>query len=141
MISYAGYSYYAGHRGERKAQETIETLKTMIPGLGVDNDVVTGLGRDPLAYLSIDGVDIVGVIEIPSLDIMAPVMGQAQDDHLGGQGRKNVGLDTAAQAVGQDHDAGILIDIHDIDIVAAQLFTDMIDGLPAAFDIHGVIHY
>ena len=80
MISYAGYSYYAGHRGERKAQETIETLKTMIPGLGVDSDVVTGLGRDPLAYLSIDGIDIVGVLEIPSLDIMAPVTGQAVDD-------------------------------------------------------------
>lgn len=80
VISYAVYSFYDGTRGERKAQSIVETLGQMIPGLGTDSDVATGLGRDPLASVSIEGVDIVGVLEIPSLDIMAPVTGQAQDD-------------------------------------------------------------
>ena len=80
VISYAGYSFYDGTRGERKARSIIEALGQMIPGLGVDSDVAMGLGRDPLASVPIEGIDIVGVLEIPSLDIMAPVMGQAQDD-------------------------------------------------------------
>lgn len=80
LIACVGYNYYAGSRGDHKAQRTIETLKGIIPGLGVDTDVVTGLGRDPLASVSIDGIDIVGVLEVPSLDIMAPVMSSAQDD-------------------------------------------------------------
>ena len=80
LIACVGYNFYANSRGDHKAQQTIETLKGIIPGLGVDTGVVTGLGRDPLASVSIDGVDIVGVLEVPSLDIMAPVMSSAQDD-------------------------------------------------------------
>ena len=48
-------------------------LQNIIPGLGSDTGVSTGLGRDPLAAVSIDGTDIVGVLEIPSLNIDAPV--------------------------------------------------------------------
>ena len=80
LIAYVGYDYCSGSRGDHKAQRTIETLEGIIPGLGVDTDVATGTGRDPLASVSIDGVDIVGVLEVPSLDIMAPVMSSAQDD-------------------------------------------------------------
>ena len=80
LIAFSAYNIYTGNRGDRKAADTIETLKTIIPGLGIETDEATGLGRDPLASLSIDGIDIVGVLEIPSLDIMTPVMGQTQDD-------------------------------------------------------------
>lgn len=80
MISFIAYSVYSANRGDRKAKDMIESLKTIIPGLGVESDVVTGLGRDPLASVSMDGIDIVGVVEVPSLDIMAPVMSENQDE-------------------------------------------------------------
>ena len=80
MFAFIAYNFYSGSRGDRRAKEVIATLKSIIPGLGVESDIVTGLGRDPLASISIDGIDIVGVLEIPSLDIMTPVMGQSQDD-------------------------------------------------------------
>lgn len=80
MFAFIAYNFYSGSRGDRRSKDVIMTLKTIIPGLGVESDIVTGLGRDPLASISIDGIDIVGVLEIPSLDIMTPVMGQSQDD-------------------------------------------------------------
>ena len=75
-LGYAGYRIYMDRNGGAKAEDTMRTLQTIIPGLGVDTDIQSGLGRDPLAAISIDGVDIVGVIEIPSLDVMAPVTGK-----------------------------------------------------------------
>ncbi|MBR3124055.1 MAG: sortase [Mogibacterium sp.] len=80
MIAFIAYNIYSGSRGDRQAKEVVRTLEAIIPGLGIETDVATGLGRDPLASVSIDGIDIVGVLEIPSLNVMAPVMGQTQDD-------------------------------------------------------------
>lgn len=79
-LGYMGYWFYNANSGSRKAEQTIKTLQDVIPGLGSETAVQTGLGRDPLAAISIDGVDIVGVIEIPSLDIMAPVAGKDVDE-------------------------------------------------------------
>lgn len=76
VLAFVGYRIYSAKDGGNKAEDTIKALETIIPGLGVDTDVQSGLGRDPLAAISIDGVDIVGVLEIPSLDIMAPVTGK-----------------------------------------------------------------
>ena len=75
-IGFAGYRAYSGAQGGSRAEKTMDTLRNIIPGLGSDSDISTGLGRDPLAAISIDGVDIVGVVEIPALDIMAPVTGK-----------------------------------------------------------------
>ena len=79
VLAFVAYSFYSANQGDRKAKDMIETLKGIIPGLGVESDVATGLGRDPLASVAIDGIDIVGVVEVPSLDIMAPVMNEDQD--------------------------------------------------------------
>lgn len=72
-LGYGAYRVYDGINGSAKAEKAMETLQSVIPGLGVDTDTATGLGRDPLAAISIEGIDIVGVIEIPALNIMAPV--------------------------------------------------------------------
>lgn len=80
MFAFIAYNIFSLNQGGRRAKDVIATLETIIPGLGVESDVATGLGRDPLASVSIDGIDIVGVLEIPSLDVVAPVMSQSQDD-------------------------------------------------------------
>lgn len=48
-------------------------MKDLIPGLGVDTGVATGTGRDPLVSLSINDVNVIGCLEIPSIDLMIPV--------------------------------------------------------------------
>lgn len=79
-IAFIGYSYYEISTGTRHADRIVETLKGIIPNLGVDTGTSTGMGRDPLPLLEIDGLDIVGVIEVPSIDIMAPVLAKGQEE-------------------------------------------------------------
>ena len=55
-------------------------MKTLVPNLGVDTGIATGQGRDPLAALSIDEIDIVGCIEVPSIDLMAPVTASGYEE-------------------------------------------------------------
>lgn len=69
----AGWWLYSGHQGNAKADSVMRTLYEIVPGLGADSDINTGAGRDPLAAISIEGLDIVGVLEIPALNINAPV--------------------------------------------------------------------
>ena len=56
-------------------------------------------------------------------------------DDLGGQGGQNVGLDAAAQAVGEDEDVGILR-VDDFDLVAAELLAVLIEGFPRNVYVH-----
>ncbi len=73
IAALAGWQLYVGNQSSIKADNALESLKNIIPNLGEEHDINMGTGRDPLAAVSIDGIDIVGVIEVPSLDIMAPV--------------------------------------------------------------------
>ena len=57
-----------------QAQEVLEAMTTLIPGLGTETEGSGTMGRDPLASLSIHDNDIVGCLEIPSLDLTAPVL-------------------------------------------------------------------
>ena len=60
---------------------------------------------------------------------------QHGDDDLGGQRREDVGLDAAAQAVGEDEDVGILR-VDDFDLVAAELLAVLIEGFPRNVYVH-----
>ena len=73
-VAYFGYSYYQIHMGTKRADMIIETMKGVIPDLGVDTGTPGGQGRDPLPVLEIDRLNIVGCIEVPSIEIMAPVL-------------------------------------------------------------------
>ena len=70
---YGGYRYTQLKTATKHADEVLEALRSVIPDLGVDTGVSSGQGRDPLPALSVDGIEIVGCIEVPSLDLMAPV--------------------------------------------------------------------
>ena len=72
-IGYGGYTYYQIQQSGKHASEVLNTMKNIIPNLGVDTGMSKGLGRDPLPVISIDQIDIAGCIEVPSIDLMAPV--------------------------------------------------------------------
>ena len=55
------------------SRAAVQTMEELIPYFGTDQDGSSGMGRDPLPVMTVDGVDIVGAIEIPSLDLRAPV--------------------------------------------------------------------
>lgn len=68
-----GWQLYNNAHGRSKADNVMNALKNIVPNLGTESEMNPGVGRDPLAAVSIDGIDIVGVIEISALDIKAPV--------------------------------------------------------------------
>lgn len=80
VASYCGYRYMQLKAATRHADEVLEKLKDIIPDFGVDTGVSPGLGRDPLPALVIENKDIVGCIEIPSIDLIAPVTAAGQEE-------------------------------------------------------------
>ena len=78
----AGGKYWSDSRdrSEEKAEQVLATMKNLIPGLGVSKEPSGSPGRDPLPALSIEKIDIVGCIEIPALNIMAPVTAKGYDN-------------------------------------------------------------
>lgn len=72
-VGFSGYRVFQIRTGTQHADSVLETMKTVIPNLGVDTGVSTGQGRDPLPELVIDDKPIVGCLEVPAIDVMAPV--------------------------------------------------------------------
>ena len=80
VISYGAYTTVQLSSSMKHANEVLDTMKTLVPNLGVDTGISTGQGREPLAALSIDGIDIVGCIESASINLMAPVTAQGYEE-------------------------------------------------------------
>ena len=79
-IGYGGYTYYQIQQSGKHASEVLNTMKNIIPNLGVDTGMSKGLGRDPLPVISIDQIDIAGCIEVPSINLMAPVTAEGYEE-------------------------------------------------------------
>ena len=79
---FCAYSFHEKMQGKEKAARVMSSLQQIIPGLGEDTGIQTGSGRDQLAAVSIEGMDIVGVLEIPTLDICAPVAGKGMGEEF-----------------------------------------------------------
>ena len=73
-----GYLAYHMKQSNTQSEDVLAVMEQMIPGLaaGSDSQTSSGMGRDPLAALSIEEMDIVGCLEIPSLNLRAPVCGK-----------------------------------------------------------------
>lgn len=78
-LAFAGYRAFELRQASSEADAVLNKMYELIPDLGVDTGVSTGQGRDPLAALSINEIDIVGCIEIPALDIIVPVTAAGYD--------------------------------------------------------------
>jgi sortase (surface protein transpeptidase) len=70
---FMGYRYMHKKNASGEADNVLATLKQVIPMLGKETDVSMGDGRDPLPIFEVNGIDIVGCLEIPSIDLMVPV--------------------------------------------------------------------
>lgn len=68
-----GYRTFRISRAHADADKVIERMKTIIPGLGIEDDASSGNGRDPLSVMTIENIDVVGCLEVPSIDLMVPV--------------------------------------------------------------------
>ena len=79
-VGYGGYTYLHIQQSVRHASEVLSKMEMLIPNLGVDTGISKGLGRDPLPVISIDQIDIAGCIEVPSIDLMAPVTAEGYEE-------------------------------------------------------------
>ena len=73
-LIWGGYTIREQKKGRQQAEKVLDAMKELIPGLGAETEGSGQMGRDPLAALSVESVDIIGCLEIPALDIEAPVM-------------------------------------------------------------------
>ncbi len=71
--AFAGWYVYTHKTAGDKADAVVKDLESLIPGLGAEEGYSSGAGRDPMGSLIVRGVDIVGCLEIPSIDLRAPV--------------------------------------------------------------------
>ena len=71
-----GMRYWHQYQADKKAADMVEVLRQYVPNIGSDAESSGRDGRDPLAAMSIQEIDIVGCLEIPSLDLIAPVAGK-----------------------------------------------------------------
>ena len=79
-LAWQAYNYWQMRLGAERADKVLETMQAVIPGLGEDSGVPAGQGRDPLPQVEIDGYNIVGCIEVPSIGVMAPVLSEGHED-------------------------------------------------------------
>ena len=73
VLGYAGYRFLQVKKASSEADAVMKVMYDLVPGLGTETDESMGGGSDPLLTLSINDVDIVGCLEIPSIDLMIPV--------------------------------------------------------------------
>ena len=73
FLAFGGMMLLQHQQGKTESEAAIEQMEKIVPGFGQENMYSSGAGRDPLPILEIQGVDIVGAIEIPSLNLRAPV--------------------------------------------------------------------
>ncbi len=83
VLACVGYQLTHMKESNTQAKAVLSSMENLIPGFNEpidENAVTSGMGRDPLAALSIQGVDIVGCLEIPALDLKAPVAAKEYDE-------------------------------------------------------------
>ncbi len=77
LIVGGGYLFLQMQQSDQKAREVMKVMEDLIPGLTEESSgTSSGVGRDPLAALSIEGIDIVGCLDIPKLNLRVPVTGK-----------------------------------------------------------------
>lgn len=69
----AGIVYMPKKQSNSESEEVVSKMEQMIPNFRTEQQASAGMGRDPLAAMSINGIDIVGGLEIPSIGLCAPV--------------------------------------------------------------------
>lgn len=73
MLICVCYLFMPKKQDNEESRAVIESMEGLVPYFGMDYEYSSGMGRDPLPVMTVNGVDIVGAIEIPSLDLRAPV--------------------------------------------------------------------
>ena len=68
-----GYVFLPKKQDNEESRAVIQEMEELVPSFGTDNNYSSGMGQDPLPFMTVNGVDIVGAVEIPSLDLRAPV--------------------------------------------------------------------
>ena len=73
LVICGSYVFLPKKQENAESQAVIQTMEDLVPYFGTEQMYSSGMGRDPLPVVQVNGVDIVGAIEIPSLDLRAPV--------------------------------------------------------------------
>lgn len=82
-IGIFGYRMLAEHNAASLSDKIVKSMTDIIPQYDADDPRATGTGQDPLPMIEVEGVSMVGYLEMPSLGKKIPVADAYYDgDHL-----------------------------------------------------------
>lgn len=122
----AGYRYLHRKDAAASADAVVQSMKQIIPGLGTETDIDMGDGKDPLSVMTVDGMDVVGCLEIPSIGIMTPVT--AKDKGADGFASYESGSAVKGKLMLTGNKADVFSDIASLKPGDKAVFTD-VDGV------------
>ena len=73
-----GYRMMHMKKVSDEAEMVLQAMYQIVPDLGRETDVQSGDGQDPLPAMTINNIDIVGCLEVPSIDLTAPVTAKSE---------------------------------------------------------------
>ena len=129
---FLAYRFVTHSIASARAGDVLEEMYSIVPGLGQDSGGSAGAGRDPMVSVSIDGIDIVGCLEIPSLGIMVPVT--SGEDDIKGFVRYVSGSAAAGKLMLEGGKEDALKDIEKAMPGESVIFTDM-DGVRYTYSV------
>ncbi len=71
-VGLAAFLLMPKKQSNAESEAAIAAMEEVIPYFGT-TEQISGMGRDPLGVINVQDVDIVGGLEIPSLDLRTPV--------------------------------------------------------------------
>lgn len=74
----AGYRAMHIKKVSAEADDVLRSMYEVVPGLGNENSVQSGDGKDPLPAVPINDIDIIGCLEVPSIDLTVPVTAKSE---------------------------------------------------------------
>jgi hypothetical protein len=80
-LGLVGYRILSDHNAVSLSGEIVSEMQEMIPQYKADDPRATGMGRDPLPMIEIEGVSLVGYLEFSSPDTKIPVADYEYDGH------------------------------------------------------------
>ena len=74
-----GFRMISEHNNAELSEKVMSQMQEMIPQYDEDDPAATGLGEDPLPAIEIEGISLVGYLEIASTDQKIPVADSSYD--------------------------------------------------------------
>ncbi len=131
-----GFRMITAHDDAELAEKVMSRMQEMIPEYDEDDPAATGLGEDPLPAIEVEGVSLVGYLEIASLDQKIPVADSSYDEEWPAFHKSGSPV-RGKFVIGGSEKKGGLVSLSDMEPGDTVRFTD-VNGVRYTYRITGL---